>query len=154
MSDAPPPEPLLRFKCPACGTGLGVDPALAGVEGPCPRCGVVLTAPEVARPRPPGPSVPTSGVTRSVRGGGLRGARQERPRGTMKKASPAGELSTAEPASSELASSERRRVSKNPQPKRISDGEKDALWQFGKVALAVVAGILIFLAVSYYLKNS
>lgn len=33
------------FSCPSCGLGLSVGTAMAGVEGPCPRCGVVIAAP-------------------------------------------------------------------------------------------------------------
>lgn len=139
------PTPLLRFKCTSCGTSLGVDPSLAGVEGPCPRCGVLLTAPQKAtKPKnaAPGPSatIPSSGVTRAVRGG-LPPSRSS--------SSPLPPVSATRAAPQQR----RRRSSRIAQPKRISEDDKASFWQFAKIALAVVCAILIFLAVSYYLKN-
>lgn len=53
---------LIRFVCPNCKMQLTVDRTLAGVTGPCPSCGSVVTAPNGApsepaaisvQPRPP-----------------------------------------------------------------------------------------------------
>lgn len=145
MSDSSP-EPLLRFKCSSCGVSLGVDRSLAGVEGPCPRCGVLLTAPSPAVPK----TVPSVGVTRSIRGGGPpieKTAPTHIPPAKKRKTSPQSD------GESPRVGERRRRSSKVAQPKRITDGDKAALLQFGKVVAAVIVGILIFLAVSYYLKN-
>lgn len=43
-----PDDKLLRFTCITCGVRLVVDQALAGTEGPCPSCGVKITAPSLA----------------------------------------------------------------------------------------------------------
>ena len=48
MPDFPataPQEPLLRFFCGSCGHGLEAPADCAGVEGPCPMCGVEMRAP-------------------------------------------------------------------------------------------------------------
>ncbi|MGJ8676276.1 MAG: hypothetical protein ACSHX0_02030 [Akkermansiaceae bacterium] len=34
-----------RFGCPACHARIVLDTTLAGIEGPCPACGIVMTAP-------------------------------------------------------------------------------------------------------------
>ena len=36
----------LNFQCPPCGTPLSLPASAAGIEGPCPRCRQVLTAPD------------------------------------------------------------------------------------------------------------
>ena len=57
----------LRFKCEECGTHLGVDESLAGLEAPCPKCGAKVTAPELETRKS---RLPTSGVVRGVSGNG------------------------------------------------------------------------------------
>ncbi|MGC6427425.1 MAG: hypothetical protein ACON5H_10590 [Akkermansiaceae bacterium] len=37
---------LIQFSCQYCRVSLTVDVALAGVTGPCPSCGLSITAPE------------------------------------------------------------------------------------------------------------
>lgn len=39
----------ITFACPNCSTPLDVPAELAGVSGPCPRCGVTITAPMASR---------------------------------------------------------------------------------------------------------
>jgi hypothetical protein len=41
----PPVIDRIRFACGSCGSSLEVPAALAGVQGPCPLCGKVATAP-------------------------------------------------------------------------------------------------------------
>jgi len=41
----PIPSDRLRFACGCCGSPLEVPAALAGVSGPCPLCGELITAP-------------------------------------------------------------------------------------------------------------
>ena len=42
----PPNDGLLRFQCGGCGHELEALMAYAGVEGPCPLCGIAVRAPE------------------------------------------------------------------------------------------------------------
>lgn len=42
------PDDVLQFTCQACQTNLTVPLQLAGIEGPCPKCGAVIKAPEAA----------------------------------------------------------------------------------------------------------
>lgn len=54
------PESLLRFSCGNCGMELTAPLSAAGVEGPCPICGVKTAAPQAAplpgsQPIPPQP---------------------------------------------------------------------------------------------------
>jgi len=42
----------VRFSCEHCRQELSVDEAQAGIEGPCPRCGRVVKAPDYSRPLP------------------------------------------------------------------------------------------------------
>jgi hypothetical protein len=57
------PEPL-RFDCPACGAVLTVPAAIAGLQGPCPKCWQEIVSPDPARgllarlPTPPVATVP------------------------------------------------------------------------------------------------
>ena len=44
-SETTPSEDALQFACPACQQELSIPAALAGVEGPCPRCGEQIAAP-------------------------------------------------------------------------------------------------------------
>lgn len=59
-------EPVLHFSCDYCGTHLGVDGSLAGLQAPCPKCGALVSAPEAESSRS---SIPSSGVTRGVSSG-------------------------------------------------------------------------------------
>lgn len=43
----------LRFDCPSCGIHLSVPLAAAGVEGPCPVCSAIITAPPPPHAEPP-----------------------------------------------------------------------------------------------------
>lgn len=43
-------QDVLHFTCHGCGVSLTVPVDLAGVEGPCPKCGAVIRAPAVAGP--------------------------------------------------------------------------------------------------------
>lgn len=43
---------VLRFDCVACSAQLTLPAALAGISGPCPRCGALITAPLLAIPLP------------------------------------------------------------------------------------------------------
>jgi hypothetical protein len=43
----PPAIDRIRFACGSCGASLEVPAALAGVQGPCPLCGKVATAPSL-----------------------------------------------------------------------------------------------------------
>ena len=65
---------VLRFSCDSCGTHLGVDASLAGTEAPCPKCGVLVQAPNPGAAKP---SFPSSGVVRGVIGGAGGGFRKE-----------------------------------------------------------------------------
>lgn len=44
------PADLLRFGCGHCGSLLEVPASLAGVQGPCPKCGGEITAPQWVLP--------------------------------------------------------------------------------------------------------
>ncbi len=46
------PEDVLHFSCQACRTKLTVPAKLAGVEGPCPKCGATIRAPQLDSPAP------------------------------------------------------------------------------------------------------
>ncbi|MFT3991276.1 MAG: hypothetical protein QM680_07685 [Luteolibacter sp.] len=49
LSAGPLPTPQrLHFLCPHCHQALSVGAELAGVQGPCPYCGGLLTAPQIA----------------------------------------------------------------------------------------------------------
>lgn len=61
---------ILHFSCEWCGTHLGFDDSLAGLQAPCPKCGSLVKAPELESPSL---SIPSSGVTRGISAdGGLR----------------------------------------------------------------------------------
>ena len=69
----------LRFTCDECGTHLGVDESLAGMEAPCPMCGAAIVAPESKTRKS---RLPTSGVVRGVSGnGGFQSTPRERSAG-------------------------------------------------------------------------
>ncbi len=40
---------LIQFSCPACGTTLRLPMSMAGEQGPCPRCGCGIVAPDPHR---------------------------------------------------------------------------------------------------------
>lgn len=60
------PEDVIHFSCGSCHTKLTVPSKLAGVEGPCPKCGATIRAPRAepaptpapapVQPAPPGPA--------------------------------------------------------------------------------------------------
>lgn len=56
-ASSPGTPAVLAFACGACGTGLEVPVALAGVTGPCPVCGSQISAPAW----PPAISTPVAG---------------------------------------------------------------------------------------------
>ena len=60
----------LKFHCTACGILLTIDAAKAGVTGPCPKCGVRITAPRVApqAASPPSSSRPVRKIARTHKG--------------------------------------------------------------------------------------
>ena len=70
---APVLPDVLRFGCPACSQELSIPRTLAGVEGPCPHCGIGIAAPDPANQQParvlqaqptPSPEAPPSAVPR------------------------------------------------------------------------------------------
>lgn len=48
-------EDVLHFHCQACQAKLTVPAKLAGIEGPCPKCGATIRAPEATPPTPAEP---------------------------------------------------------------------------------------------------
>jgi len=47
MAAAMTSDNLFHFVCAKCETHLSVDPAKAGAQAPCPKCGQTITAPPV-----------------------------------------------------------------------------------------------------------
>lgn len=52
MTDESADDKVMQFTCDHCDISLTVDEALAGVTGPCPSCGKVITAPALPVPKP------------------------------------------------------------------------------------------------------
>lgn len=130
-------DQLLRFWCSSCGTKLTVEPSLAGVEGPCPKCGERIKAPQL-NPEPEEES-------KSVRKPEIPASKKQPPQKTYKKIGEDG----ARPR-------QKKRKSRSEQSRHISasgsyfpDGnEQDSLADLGKILLSVAAvGILVVLIV-------
>jgi hypothetical protein len=51
---------VIQFNCPTCQAPLTVPIQLAGVTGPCPKCGNSITSPAAPTPPPVTPAFPTA----------------------------------------------------------------------------------------------
>jgi hypothetical protein len=130
-------DSVLHFECDACGTHLGVDDSLAGLEAPCPKCGKLLVAPlsEDTTER-----IPSSGVTRGVSGGG----------GFLTRSAPTDYGIDA--ARRKRSSGGSRKVSPNSGGIMNQD-ERENLKTLLKILIATALVALVVALVVWYLKN-
>ena len=137
MAD-PGQSSTLRFTCDECGTHLGFDESLAGMQAPCPKCGALIVAPE---PKSRESRLPSSGVVRGVSGGGFQAAPRDR-----------------EPVMSSRGSG-RRRVSSSSsggRRRKVAPGEGSPTNEFQvliKIMIAVALAVFVVVLVTWYLKN-
>lgn len=130
-------DSVLHFECDSCGTHLGVDGSLAGLEAPCPKCGKLLTAP---LPRLSGDRIPSSGVTRGVSGGkGFQTT--SRPR-----------EATEEKGSTNRGERKTRKVYANS-GRMANEDEKENLRVLIKILIATALVALVVALVVWYLKS-
>lgn len=130
-------DSVLHFECDSCGTHLGVDGSLAGLEAPCPKCGHLLTAP---LPREAEERIPSSGVTRGVSGG----------KGFQ--ASPRSRETGAGSRGGNQSARKSRRVSAHSGAMPNED-EKENLRVLIKILIATALVALVVVLVVWFLKN-
>ncbi len=127
-----PPASVLHFACHSCGTRLSVELSLAGLKAPCPKCGELLSAPEVEKPTS---QIFEAAVSRGLRQGSVTRSVSELPR-----------------ASGSATESERRQV--YPTSGRMpSEDAGDNFQSLLKILGATGLVVLIVLTVTWYLKN-
>lgn len=128
---------VLHFACDSCGTHLGVDESLAGLEAPCPKCGKILVAPVLDLPEA---EIRSAGVIRGVSGGEGFQVRTPSVRAGLesrRESSSHSNNRTVYPTSGRLA----------------NEDEKDNLRVLIKILSATALVVLIVILVTWFLKN-
>jgi len=138
-------EEVIHFSCEHCEISLTVDDSLAGVTGPCPSCGEVITAPRPGAPQ----KIPVR--PREMKGTGRLEKSDRSERGSARGPSGAG--------ASRSSSGRRSRSAHRPRSVSPETGVSEAHRERAEVAAVakmLVAGLVVLaivLAVAFWLNH-